>query len=114
MKFEFKNFSCDVDVFYKDQDIVVRFYDGSREQTENEIVNLVIVDPGFGYLILKFKGDAALLSGYLDEVVFRSDEMVEAAIQYIEGLATRSTNIYMPYHIARIKETSFVEYNGEY
>ncbi|WP_127193456.1 hypothetical protein [Paenibacillus anaericanus] len=55
MKFEFKNFSCDVDVFYKDQDIVVRFYDGSREQTENEIVNLVVVDPGFVICFLNSK-----------------------------------------------------------
>ncbi|WP_139173137.1 hypothetical protein [Fontibacillus panacisegetis] len=105
---------ADVDIFYKDQDIVVRFYDGSREPKEEEIVNLVVVDPGFGYLYLKFKGDAALLSGYLNEIIFSSDEMVDAAIQYIEDLAPQSKNLYMPYHISRVRETSCVEYNGEY
>ncbi|MBA9088832.1 hypothetical protein FHR92_005377 [Fontibacillus solani] len=40
MKFHYKGFTCDVDIFYKDQDIVVRFYDGSSEPKEEEIVNL--------------------------------------------------------------------------
>ncbi|MNI25588.1 hypothetical protein D3C73_792460 [compost metagenome] len=114
MKFHYKSFTCDVDIFYKDQDIVVRFYDSSSEPQEEEIVNLVVVDPGFGYLYLKFKGDAALLGGYLNEVIFSSNEMVDAAIQFIENLAPQSKNLYMPYHILRVRETSFVEYNGEY
>lgn len=114
MKFIFESFSCDVDVFYKDQDILLRFYDSSKEQKEEEIINLVIVDPGFGYLYLKFKGEAALLSGYLDENIFRSDEIVEAAINYIESLSPHSKNSYIPNHVARFKKTSFAEYNGEY
>ncbi|MNE36203.1 hypothetical protein D3C76_911230 [compost metagenome] len=114
MKFHFKSFTCDVDIFYKDQDVMVRFYDALREPKEEDIVNLVVVDSGFGYLYLKFKGDAALLSGYLNEVIFSSDEMVDAAIEYVVELAPQSKNLYMPYHISRVRETSFVEYNGEY
>ncbi|MFS0870313.1 hypothetical protein [Paenibacillus xylanilyticus] len=114
MRFEYQNFSCDVDVFRRELDIVVRFYDGSREPAEEEIVNLVIADPGYGYLMLKFKGDAALLSGFLDESVFASDEMVEAAIDFIEHLSPYSQSVYMPYHVARFRQTSYVEYNGEY
>lgn len=115
MKFTFENFSCDVDIFYRDQDIVARFYDSSKEQNKDEIINLVLVDPGYGYLHLKLKGDdAALLSGFLDESVFLTDDMVEAAINYIEGLSPHSKNRYIPNHVARIKQTSYVEYNGEY
>ncbi|MNZ70905.1 hypothetical protein D3C78_892560 [compost metagenome] len=55
-----------------------------------------------------------MLSGYLNEVIFSSDEMVDAAIEYVVELAPQSKNLYMPYHISRVRETSFVEYNGEY
>ncbi|MNI54970.1 hypothetical protein D3C73_1098930 [compost metagenome] len=75
---------------------------------------MVVLDSSFGYLYLKFKGDAALLSGYLNEIIFSSDEMVDAAIEFVVELAPQSKNLYMPYHISRVRETSFVEYNGEY
>ncbi|MNI76670.1 hypothetical protein D3C73_1329150 [compost metagenome] len=114
MKFQFESFSCDVDIFYKEQDILVRFYDATKEQNENEIIDLVIVDPGYGYLCLKFKGDSGLLGGYLNETVFNSDEIVDATIKFIEDLFPQAQNIYLPYHIARVRETNFVEYNGEY
>ncbi|MEW4370726.1 hypothetical protein [Paenibacillus kandeliae] len=114
MKFQFEQFSCDVDVFYKEQDVLLRFYDVSKEQSESEIMNLVIVDPGYGYLCIKFKGDSALLSGYLDDKIFHSDEIVEALLHYIEDLFPHTRNMYMPYHIKRVRESSYVEYNGEY
>lgn len=87
MKFEYKNFSCDLDVFYKKNDILVRFYDGLKEQSEEDIVNCVIVDSGYGYLFLKYKGDAALIGGFLDDEVFVSDDMIEAAIEFLKGLS---------------------------
>ena len=114
MKFEHSHFSCDVDIFTKKQDIVVRFYDKHREQSENEIVNCVIVDPGFGYLCLKVKGAEGLLSGYLDENVFGSDEIVWAAIEFVENLSPNLSGVCVPHHIDRIRTTTFVEYNGEY
>lgn len=114
MKFEFEAFSCDVDTFYNGNDLLVRFYDSSKEQKEDEISNLVIVDPGYGYLYIKFKGDAGLLGGFLDEKVFSSDELVDAAIDFIQCLTPLSNNIYLPYHVDRVRLTSYVEYNGEY
>ncbi|RXZ77453.1 hypothetical protein EBB07_31310 [Paenibacillaceae bacterium] len=114
MKFNYKNFSCDTEIYYKDNDIIVRFFDSAKEQEEADIINLVIVDPGYGYLCLKYKGDAALLSGLLNEDVFSSDEHIDAAISFVENLSPTSKNTYTPYHIARIKQTSFIEYNGEY
>ncbi|WP_143152504.1 hypothetical protein [Clostridium cavendishii] len=92
----------------------MRFYDSTNEQNEDEITNLVIVDPGYGYLLLKSKGDAALLSGFLDEAVFSSDELVDAAINFLESLSSVSVDVYTPYHVDRVKLTSYVEYNGEY
>lgn len=114
MKFEYKDFSCDVDIFYKEDDLIVRFYNSSIEPKEEEIIDLVIVDSGFGYLYIKFKGDAALIGGFLDEDVFSSDELVDAAIDFIENLSPKARNIYIPHHVDRVKRTSFVEYNGEY
>lgn len=112
MKFEFENFVCDVDFFLCDNDIAVRFYDKSHEQNEDQIHDLVIVNPGYGYLVFKQKGDDGLLSGFLDETVFKSDEIVEAAVDFLEGLANFKG--YIPYHVDRFKPTSYVEYNGEY
>ncbi|KPV58662.1 hypothetical protein QJ48_14865 [Paenibacillus sp. A3] len=115
MKFTFNNFTCDVEIFNKDKDdVVVRFSDKTKEQNEEEIIDLVIVDPGYGYLCLKIKGEGALLSGFLDEGIFVTDDMVEAAINYIEDLLPHAKNRYMPYHVARFKKSSYVEYNGEY
>jgi len=112
MKFEYENFSCDVDVFYKENDVLVRFYDSAKEQSEDEIIDLVIVEPGYGYLLLK--GDSALLSGFLDEIIFSSDALIEAAIEFLESLSKVSGDVYTPYHIDLIKRTTYLEYNGEY
>lgn len=113
MEFSYKSFSCDAEIYYKDKDIVVRFFDSSKEQ-EEDMFNLVIVDPGYGYLCLKHKGDSALLSGFLDEDIFSSDEHIDAAISFIEILSPNIKDVYTPYHITRFKQTSFMEYNGEY
>ncbi|MFE5321866.1 hypothetical protein ACFQ88_24530 [Paenibacillus sp. NPDC056579] len=115
MKFVYDTISCDVELYFNDHDTVVRFYDKQREQHEDEIINLVHVDPGHGYFCLKYKGkDAALLSGFLDESFFNSDEIVQAAINFIENVLPDTKNRYVPYHISRIRKTSFSEYNGEY
>ncbi|MCP3924215.1 MAG: hypothetical protein GY714_16675 [Desulfobacterales bacterium] len=114
MKFKFKNFSCEVDVFKKDHDLVIRFYNKKLEHEEKDICDLVIVDPGYGYLCLKFKGEDGLLSGYLDENVFSNDDIVNAAIDFVEKLSPLSNAAYIPHHIDRIQKTSYIEYNGEY
>ena len=114
MKFEYENFACDVDIFYRNNDILVRFYDRLKEQEEHQIVNLVIVGSDYGYLILKIKGDSGILSGFLNETVFSSDEMVEAAINFLENLSPIARQVCIPHHVERVKLTSYVEYNGEY
>lgn len=39
MKFEYKNFSCDAEIFKKDFDILVRFYDKSNEQNDKILLS---------------------------------------------------------------------------
>lgn len=114
MKFEYQSFSCDVDIFYRENDIIVRFHDSSKEQSEEEIYNLVIVNPGYGYLLFKAKGEVGLLSGFLDESIFSSDDLVDAAIEFIENLSPIAKDVCIPHHVDRVKLTSYVEYNGEY
>ncbi|WP_282936364.1 hypothetical protein [Paenibacillus sp. RC67] len=109
MKFVYNSVSCDVELYLNDQDTVVRFYDKQKEQHEDEIINLVHVDPGHGYLCLKYKGkDAALLSGFLDESFFNTDDIVHAAINFIEYVLPDTKNCYVPYHISRIKKRALL------
>jgi len=113
MQFTHYNFCCAVDVFKKDDDIIARFYDAAKEHGTGEIHDLVIVDAGYGYLCLKFKDDDGLLSGCLDEFVFATDDIVEAAIEFVESLSPKSAFAYIPHHVDRVRKISYVEYNGE-
>lgn len=72
------------------------------------------VDCGYGFLCLKFKGEDGLLSGFLLEEVFSTDQSVSDAIEYIEKLSPLASNAYIPHHVDRVRLASFVEYNGEY
>ena len=114
MKFNFEKFTCDVDVFRNGDDLIARFYDKNTEQDSHEIVDLVIVDPGFGYISLKFKGDDALLGGLLYKHVFSSEAMVCAAIEFIESLSPKANGAYIPHHIDLVSRVNYIEYNGEY
>ena len=111
--FQHEDFSCDIEIFNKGDDILVRFYDKSAEQKESEIHDLVIVDPGFGVLCLKFKGRAGLLSGFLSRDVF-SEAAAESAIDFVESLSPRGAGAYIPHHVRLFGGSSYVEYNGEY
>ena len=111
--FQHENFTCDVDVFCRGDDLVVRFYHKSNEQEDEEIHDLVVVDPGLGFICLKFKGDEGLLSGCLDHVVF-SEAAVLKAIDFVQALSPRSANAYIPYRVRLFEASGFIEYNGEY
>lgn len=112
-KFQHEDFTCDVDVFTKRDGLLVRFYDGSTEQEQDDIHDLVIVNPGYGFLSLKFKGDEGLLSGFLDEAVFSAAAVLKA-IEFVENLSPQSDNAYIPHHVRLFRATTSIEYNGEY
>lgn len=114
MEFIYLDFVCEVDIYKNNEDIVVRFYDKANEPQSADIKDLVIVDAGYGYLCLKFKENDGILSGMLDENIFSSDEIVYAAIEFVESLAEKSKSAYIPYHVRRVRLTTNVEYNGEY
>lgn len=113
-RFIYKDFSCEVDIFKNGKDVILRFYDDSKEQKEEEIHDYVMVDSGYGFLCLKYKGDSALLSGYLCKSVFSTDEMIDAAIELLENISPESKSVYMPYHIECVEVMGYMEYNGEY
>ena len=54
-----------------------------------------------------------VLSGYLDKDTFFSEEMVNAAIEFLEALSPVKGG-YIPHHIKLVKLMDYVEYNGEY
>ena len=115
MKFKVNNFFCDVDVYRNETDLVIKFYDKSKEHAEEQICNLVIVDPGYGYINLKLIGkDSGLLSGFLDENIFTTDDMIEGAIDFVQSLSPEARNAYVPHRVCKVKLTGYVEYNGEY
>ncbi len=114
MKFIYENFVCDTDVFSDGDNLTVRFYDKEKEHSEEQIHDLVIVEPGYGYICLKFKGVEGLLSGFLDETIFLTDEIICKAVEFVENLSPKSSSAYIPHHIRRVRLTSYVEYNGEY
>lgn len=114
MKFTYKDFSCDVDIFYSGDDILLRFYDSSKEQTEKQIHDLVIVDSGYGFLCLKVKGGFGLLSGYLDRAVFSDSEVVDAALEFLESLSPKCRGGCIPNHVDLVDLADYTEYNGEY
>lgn len=114
MKFNHGDFTCDVDIFNKDNDLTVRFYNAESEQNESQIVNYVYVNQGYGFITLKFKGVDGLLSGFLHENIFSNEEVVNAAIEFVESLSALSQKAYIPHHVDIVKSIGFVEYNGEY
>ena len=112
-KFQHESFACDVDVFYRGDDLVVRFYHKYKEQGANDIRDMVVVDPGFGFICLKVVGDEGLLSGYLDQNVFSEDSVLKA-IDFVLTLSPRSGDAYIPYHVRLFGSSRIIEYNGEY
>lgn len=116
MKFTYSHFSCDATVYKNESDLIVKFHDSSQEQTKEQFHDLVVVDPGHGYISLKMIGkQEGLISGFLDEAIFKNDEMIEGAIDFVKELYDPILiHVSLPYHICKIKTNNYIEYNGEY
>jgi hypothetical protein len=113
-EFRHGDFVCDVEVSSNGDDLVVRFFGRAHDHEVGQIRGLVIADPGIGFLALRFKGDAALLTGFLQEHRFADPGRVEAAIEFLESLSPKAANAYIPHHVDLFRNTTYVEYNGEY
>lgn len=102
-----------VEYFYGDNADIVRFYDIKNESYSSPLSDLVIVEPSYGYLLLQYIGDDAILSGSLNKEYF-CEEMTEDIIQFLEDSFPKIKNVYLPYHIDFFLVDKYDEYNGEY
>jgi hypothetical protein len=113
----------------KEKLFMARFYARQREHKAEKIGDYVAVSPSYGYISAKIKTaeishytqegvlerqyeqGGGLISGFLDERVFTSKEMVSAAVNFLIDMVG---DVGYYYHISLVKTTDFVEYNGEY
>ena len=110
MKFTYKKFSCDTEKYeLKNKGFIIKFFDETKIQ--KEMVNYVLADPGFGYISVRFVGQDALLSGFMDEKIF-TEEMVDEVVEFVYSMIPNPG--YIPYNVMRVKFTDAIEYNGEY
>jgi hypothetical protein len=112
----------------KEKLFMARFYARSKERKVERMRDYVYVNPSYGYISIKIKTveisnytqegvlenqqqeSVSLVSGFLDERVFTSEEMVKVAVYFLIDLI--GDNGYY-YNLSLVKTVSFVEYNGE-
>jgi hypothetical protein len=108
---------------------MARFYARNKEHRAEKISDFVSVTPSYGYISIKVKTveistynqesvliaqkkqGGGLISGFLDERIFTSKEMVQAAIYFLIDIIG---DVGYYYNISLVKTADFVEYNGEY
>ena len=103
----------DVEIFCCDNTNIIRFYETQNEQYGETISDLVIATPSYGFLLIKYIGDDAVLTGTLNRDYF-CEEMVSDIVDFVEENLPTCRNLYLPYHIDFVRTESSEEYNGEY
>lgn len=103
----------DVEIFRCDNTDIVRFYETQNEQYGETLSNLVIATPSYGFLLIKYIGNDAVLTGTLYRDYF-SEDMVTDILDFVEKNIPSCSNIYLPYHIDFVTTEFSEEYNGEY
>ena len=103
----------DAEIFHCNNTDIVRFYETQNEQYRENLSNLVIATPSYGFLLIKYIGSDVVLTGTLNKEYF-SEEMVNEILDFMEDTFPSCRNAYLPYHID-FYSTEFSEtYNGEY
>lgn len=115
MQQKFKSNGCvyDVEIFHCGNTDIVRFYEMRNEQYGETISDLVMATPSYGFLLIKYIGDDAVLTGTLNRNYF-CEEMVTDIMDFVEKNLFSCTKVYLPYHIDFVTIESSEEYNGEY
>ncbi len=103
----------DVEIFHCGNADIVRFYEAQNEQYGDNLSDLVIAVPSYGFLQIQYISDDAVLTGILNSEYF-CKEMVTDIIDFLERNISSCRNIYLPYHIDFATIASSEEYNGEY
>lgn len=112
-KFESNGCTYDVEIFQCGNTDIVRFYEERNEQYGEIFTDLVIATPSYGFLIIQYIAEDAVLTGTLNTKYF-CEEMVNDIVTFLENNLPFCRNIYFPYHIDFVTVSSFTEYNGEY
>ncbi|MDE5599202.1 MAG: hypothetical protein K2J04_15410 [Lachnospiraceae bacterium] len=105
--------SYNVEYFCSDNADMVRFFDTQKESHASPLSDLVIVEPSYGYILLQYIGDDAILSGSLNKEYF-CEEITDDIIEFLEESFPKIRNVYLPYHIDFFTVDKYDEYNGEY
>ncbi len=111
----FKSNGCkyDVEIFQCGKTDIVRFYEQRNEQYGEILTDLVIATPSYGFLLIQYIAEDAVLTGTLNAKYF-CEEMVDDIVTFLERNLSSCRNIYFPYHIDFVTTSSSIEYNGEY
>lgn len=112
-KFESNGYTYDVEIFQCGNTNIVRFYDERNEQYGEMLTDLVIATPSYGFLLIQYIAEDAVLTGTLNAKYFR-EEMVDDIVTFLENNIPSCRKIYFPYHIDFVTVSSSAEYNGEY
>lgn len=112
-RFVSKGCAYDAEILHYDNSDLVRFYEGCKEQYGEELSDLIIATPSYGYLLIQYVGDGAVLTGTLNEKYFKRD-MLEDIMDFLAEQIPTCRNIYLPYHIDWVSTVFSEEYNGEY
>lgn len=113
LKFESNGCIYDAEIFNCGNKDIVRFYEKKNEQYGEMLNNLVIAVPSYGFLMIQYIADDAVLTGILDRKYF-CKEMINDIIDFLESNIPSCRNIYLPYHIDFVQVSFSEEYNGEY
>lgn len=112
-KFESQGCAYDAELLHCGNTDIVRFYERQNEQYGKRLSDLVIATPSYGFLLIQYIADDAVLTGTLNAEYF-SAKMEPDIITFLENNFPSCKNIYLPYHIDFVTVSSSVEYNGEY
>ncbi len=112
-KFESNGCVYDVEIFHYSNTDIVRFYEKKNEQYGEMLKDLVIATPSYGFLLIQYIADDAVLTGSLNKEYF-CEKMITDIIDFLENNLPSCKNIYLPYHIDFVTVSSSEEYNGEY
>ena len=81
--FESCGHSFDAEFFPTESSCMIRFYDSKNEDFGGSLHDLVIAEPSYGFLLVQYIGDDAVMSGVLNEKYF-SKNMTEDILCFLE------------------------------
>lgn len=113
MIFKYQEHKCDVEIYSNEEGIIVKFFNKEKEPKDNQIVDYVYVESGYGYINLKRKGEEGVLSGFLKKDFFVNSRMVNLAIDFVIQQLPNMGEAYIPYNLERVVVSDAAIWTGE-